>query len=271
MLRRIVSSWLLVLVVGMAASAEDKSGFVPLFNGKDLTGFKTHPDDKARWEVKDGLIVGTGGVGHLYSERGDYENFHYRVEAKINDMGNSGQYFRTQFGKGFPKGYEAQINSTHRDPIKTGSLYGFPERLVKDQLVKPDEFFTYEVIARGNHITIKVNGKETVNFEDAKGTYKKGHFAFQQHHDGSVVKIKSVEVKVDDGPWQAATLDPSTTSKYSWKLFTYNWKGATAGEHTIVSRVTDTTGRVQPTSEELETKKTFLEDNSQHPRKVMIA
>ena len=83
--------------------------------------------------------------------------------------------------------------------------------------------------------------------------------------------IKGVEVKVDDGPWQPATLDPSTTSKYSWKLFTYNWKGATPGEHTIVSRVTDTTGRVQPTSEELETKKTFLEDNSQHPRKVMVS
>ncbi len=83
--------------------------------------------------------------------------------------------------------------------------------------------------------------------------------------------IKSVEVKVDEGPWQPATLNPSTTSRYSWKLFTYAWAGATPGEHTIVSRVTDATGRVQPTAEELETKKTFLEDNSQHPRKVMIA
>ena len=82
--------------------------------------------------------------------------------------------------------------------------------------------------------------------------------------------IKSVEVKVDDGPWQPATLDPATKSKYSWKLFTYTWSGATAGEHTLVSRVTDANGEVQPTAEELETKKTFLEDNSQHPRKVMV-
>jgi DMSO/TMAO reductase YedYZ molybdopterin-dependent catalytic subunit len=82
--------------------------------------------------------------------------------------------------------------------------------------------------------------------------------------------IKSVEVKVDEGPWQAATLDPATTSKYSWKLFTYTWTGATPGEHTLVSRVTDATGRVQPTAAELENKKTFLEDNSQYPRKVMI-
>ena len=82
--------------------------------------------------------------------------------------------------------------------------------------------------------------------------------------------IKSVEVKVDDGPWQAATLDPATNAKYSWKLFTYTWNGATPGEHTLVSRVTDVKGEVQPTAEELETKKTFLEDNSQQPRKVMI-
>ena len=83
--------------------------------------------------------------------------------------------------------------------------------------------------------------------------------------------IKSVEVKVDDGPWQPATIDPATNSKYSWKLFTYAWSGATPGEHTLVSRVTDVTGAVQPTAEALENKKTFLEDNSQHPRKVMIA
>ena len=82
--------------------------------------------------------------------------------------------------------------------------------------------------------------------------------------------LRSVEVKVDDGPWQRATLDPANT-QYSWKLFTYRWEGATPGEHTLVSRATDATGIVQPTAEELTRKKTFLEDNSQHPRKVMIA
>jgi len=83
--------------------------------------------------------------------------------------------------------------------------------------------------------------------------------------------LKSVEVRVDDGPWQAATMDPSTSSKYSWKLFNYTWNGATRGEHTLVSRVTDVNGKIQPTAEELESKKTFLEDNSQFPRKVMIS
>ena len=82
--------------------------------------------------------------------------------------------------------------------------------------------------------------------------------------------IKSVEVSVDQGPWQPATVDAEPNSKYSWKLFTYTWNGATPGEHTLVSRVTDVTGKVQPTEKDLENKKSFLEDNSQHPRKVMI-
>jgi DMSO/TMAO reductase YedYZ molybdopterin-dependent catalytic subunit len=83
--------------------------------------------------------------------------------------------------------------------------------------------------------------------------------------------IKSVEVKVDDGPWQPATMDPSTNGKYSWKFYNYTWNGATPGAHTIVSRATDATGKVQPTEQELETKKSFLEQNSQAPRKVMVS
>ncbi len=89
-------------------------------------------------------------------------------------------------------------------------------------------------------------------------------------NDGTPVRL--AEVKVDEGPWQPATWDPTTTKdKYGWKLFTYTWNGATPGEHTLVSRVTDVTGRVQPTAQENATKKSFLEENSQAPRKVRIA
>lgn len=83
--------------------------------------------------------------------------------------------------------------------------------------------------------------------------------------------VRSVEVRADDGPWQAAALDPATRDKYSWKLFTCEWTGATPGEHTLVSRVTDANGLVQPTAEALENKKTFLEDNAQFPRRVKIS
>ena len=82
--------------------------------------------------------------------------------------------------------------------------------------------------------------------------------------------LRSVEVKIDEGPWQKATLDPGNT-KYSWKLFTFSWDGAAPGPHTLVSRVTDAEGNVQPTADELKRKKTFLEDNSQFPRKITIS
>src|SRR5262249_21716240 len=101
-------------VPGGEKKTAGKDGWVQLFNGKDLTGWKTHPKTPGEWSVQDGAIMGRGNNNsHLFSDRGDYENFHFRIEAKISDKGNSGQFFRANFEPGFPKGYEAQINSTH--------------------------------------------------------------------------------------------------------------------------------------------------------------
>lgn len=205
-----------------------------LFNGKDLTGWRIHPNPNpgayaktvareeggkvvafegetkdgkriALWTVKDGTLVGSGPHSHLFTVKDDYADFHYRVEAKINDKGNSGQYFRTEFGPGFPKGYEAQINATHTDQIRTGSLYPSFGKLsaedrakilvMKDAPHKADEFFVQEVIAEGNHIQIFVNGKKTVDFTDPNNTYKKGCFALQGHDPGTVVTFKKIEWK----------------------------------------------------------------------------
>ena len=82
--------------------------------------------------------------------------------------------------------------------------------------------------------------------------------------------IKAVEVRVDDGPWQAASMDPATKEKYGWKLFTYTVNSLPPGEHTLVSRAIDATGKIQPTAKELENKKSFLEDNSQTVRKIKV-
>ena len=104
----------------------------------------------SNWEVKDGAIVGTGKASMLYSPK-TYKNFKFRAEIKINDHGNSGMYFRCPAQDGsFGKGYEAQIDSTHRDPIRTGSLYTFVH--IYKQLVPPDTWFTYEVEVRGQEL-----------------------------------------------------------------------------------------------------------------------
>jgi DMSO/TMAO reductase YedYZ molybdopterin-dependent catalytic subunit len=81
--------------------------------------------------------------------------------------------------------------------------------------------------------------------------------------------LKSVEVKVDDGPWREAEVDPQA-SQYSWKLFRYTWDNPSPGEHTIVSRVTDVNGLVQATPEEMPEKPSRWENYAQFPRTVKI-
>ncbi len=170
---------------------KDDGGWVQIFNGKNLNGWVVHPEDKARWSVQDGAIVGEGPVGHLYTERGDYENFRFRIEAMISDGGNSGQYFRTEIAKGFPPAhYEAQINATHGDPVRTGSLYNIVP--ITQQKHKPNEWFTQEVVADGDHIVIILNGETVVDTHDSK--YSKGHLGLQQHNEGSVVRVRKAEV-----------------------------------------------------------------------------
>src|SRR4051794_5365942 len=113
---------ILVLGVLPGAAADDKKeepagGWGQGVDGESLKGWKVYPKGTGKWKVEKGLLVGSGPASHLFSEK-QYTNFHFRVKAMINDKGNSGQYFRTQFGPGFPRGWEAQINSTHTDPVR---------------------------------------------------------------------------------------------------------------------------------------------------------
>ncbi|GJM14464.1 MAG: hypothetical protein DHS20C12_28670 [Pseudohongiella sp.] len=81
--------------------------------------------------------------------------------------------------------------------------------------------------------------------------------------------LRSIEVKIDDGPWQQAQMNPRST-KYSWKLFNFDWNDATPGDHTIVSRVTDINGNVQPTNDMLPEKVSYWENYGQFPRTLTI-
>lgn len=187
------------VTVGEGEKKDDS--WIQLFNGKDLTGFKTLDPKQLNesWHVKDGILYSKGKqTSYLFSEKDDYENFHYRIEVKISDKGNSGQFFRAKFASD-PQGYEAQINSSFPDPQKTGSLYNFVK--ITEMLVPPDTWFTQEVIANGNHIQILVNGRKVIDFKDAKNTYRRGHFAIQQHGPAKggpdvEVALKKIEIKL---------------------------------------------------------------------------
>ena len=189
---------LVFAVAGAKAHAEEN--WIPLFDGKTMDGWEKVGSEKSVWEVKDGAIEGSGPASMLVNTTGPYKNFRYRAEVKINDRGNSGLYFRTTRKPGFADGYEAQIDSTHTDPIRTGSLYGMCH--VYKRLVEPGEWFTYDLTVRDDvwrgrpmtRIKITVNGDELYEYMDFEKTFKEGHFAFQQHDPGSKVSIRKVEV-----------------------------------------------------------------------------
>ena len=84
--------------------------------------------------------------------------------------------------------------------------------------------------------------------------------------------IAKVEVKVDEGPWQATVLHDEPRSKYGWTFFSIDLGQLSPGEHTIVSRAINVNGRVQPTAEddEIALKKTYWEAYEQWPRKISL-
>lgn len=183
--------WILLFLGSAALAADD--GWIRMFDGKTLDGWKAN-DNPESWTVKNGAIVGDGEKSHLFYMQHECENCEFKAMVKLNHGGNSGMYFRTAWGPGFPKGYEAQVNNTHPDWRRTGSLYHLSD--VKEQLVPDDTWWTQHIIANGNHIIIKVNDKTVVDFVDQANTYKKGHLALQQHNKGSVVEFKDLMMRL---------------------------------------------------------------------------
>jgi hypothetical protein len=190
----------------LSDKGKSRDGFRSLFSGKDFTSWKGHPRQPGNWRLQNGILIGSGpAVSHLFSTRDDYKDFHLRVEARINNGGNSGVYFRAPFdislppnNPKYPLGYEAQINSMSKDPRKTGSLFITPGGAVvpvSQSLHLPDQWFTLEVIAEGNHIVVKVNGKTTADYIDEKRLYSSGHIALQQLDAQTVVEFRKIEIK----------------------------------------------------------------------------
>jgi hypothetical protein len=170
----------------------EKEGFVRLFDGKTLSGWKA-ADNPGSWSVtEDGAIKASGERSHLFSPK-EYTDFELYAEVKTEPKSNGGIFFRTEFGPEWPKGYESQVANTHGDPQKTGGIYNLAK--VFKQHVKDGEWWSQHIICKGNHIIVKLNGKTVVDFTDKKNTHSKGHFALQQHDPSGTVYYRNVMVK----------------------------------------------------------------------------
>lgn len=197
----------LALSVTCLASAADKDGWISLFDGKSLAGWKANevPDT---FKVENGELIVKGPRAHLFYagdvQGAKFKNFELKLDIKTLPKANSGVYFHTEFqGPGWPaKGYEVQVNNTHGDPKKTAGLYN-----VKDNFEAPakdGEWFTMTIKVVGKHITTSVNGKVIVDYTEEENPARKanpgrligsGTFALQGHDAGSVIHYKNIFVK----------------------------------------------------------------------------
>jgi len=212
----------------MATTSSDSGGFLSLFNGKDLNGWTPAKENPDSFSVKDGILVVKGGRSHLFYtgkvNGGKFKNFELRLKVKTFPGSNSGVYFHTAYqDQGWPeKGYECQVNSTHKDPKKTGSLYGVKNILVlaegqkeppgdnirRDKSPSSDgEWFDYDITVKDRNIHIKVNGETTVDYNEPEGGPKtnftgrrlsEGTFAIQAHDPNSETHYREIQVKVLD-------------------------------------------------------------------------
>ncbi len=189
--------------------------WVQLFNGKNLTGWKTYTNQPGNWRVEKGVLIGSGKGENLFTERGDFENFRLRAEARVNDQGIGGIFFRCKFdlivrnGRPlWPHGYSVRISGNGpRYTFYTGSLshpndmdarnalFGRESLVVKEPLHKPDEWFTLELLAEGNHLVTKVNDKTAVDFIDDKPRYSSGHLALNSFAPSTQIEFREIEIK----------------------------------------------------------------------------
>ncbi len=186
-----------------------EKGFVSLFDGKSLNGWRVNSENPKSFIVKDGNIVIDGPRAHLFYagdvEKHNFKNFVLRAQVKTFPKANSGIYFHTKYqDSGWPDaGFEAQVNNTHGDPKKTGGLYAVKD--VNPAPAQDGEWFDYEIRVKDKRVTIKINGKVTSSWTEVPNAphlksmpgrkLGSGTFALQAHDPKSVIHYRNIRVK----------------------------------------------------------------------------
>ncbi len=203
---------LCALSTGLAQSSAD-NGWTSMFNGKDLSGWKSNEETPGTFYVVNGVLKVNSGRAHLFYVGADgqanFKNFELKAKVLTTPGSNSGIYFHTKFvEKNWPfDGFECQVNTSHTDRKKTGGLYGVQD--VNDVAPSKDfEWFDYYIKVEGNHVTIQINGKTTVDWVQPAGwdptkalkgmdgrKLGSGTFALQAHDPKSTTFYKDLFVR----------------------------------------------------------------------------
>lgn len=189
-------------------SQAQQGGWISLFDGKSLNGWKVG-DNAETFSVKDSMIIVHGKTAHLFYvgnvQDHNFKNFEFKADVMTHQGANSGIYIHTGYQEsGWPaKGYEIQVNNSHTDWRRTGSVYGIQD--IKEVYVKDNEWFTMDITVSGKTITVKINDKVVNEYiepadlhrtgGDAERVLSSGTFALQGHDPNSLVFFRNIMVK----------------------------------------------------------------------------
>lgn len=200
---------LLFLFFFCISAFSQEGPWIELFSGKDLADWRIS-ENPTSFSIENQLLKVAGPRAHAFYAGpvggADFKNFELLVEVKTMPKANSGIFFHTSYQEsGWPeKGYEIQVNQSHTDWRKSGSLYSFQD--VKEVVVSDEEWYTYHVKVNGDQISVALNGKVVMEYDesdDAKRTlplglkrFDSGTIALQAHDPESVIYYRSVKIKL---------------------------------------------------------------------------
>jgi hypothetical protein len=212
--RRAALALLVAVPAAPRAFCDPADGWISLFDGKSLAGWKPS-EHTGTFTVADGQIVVHGDRSHLFytgpQHDPDFKNFELTADVMTRPGANSGIYFHTAYQPtGFPSaGFEVQIANTHQgangyvEHKKTGSLYGV--RNVSKQLVTDNEWFNMNILVRGKQVQIRVNQMLVVDYIEPTPPFRAdpnfqrvlnhGTFALQGHDPRSTTYFKNIRVR----------------------------------------------------------------------------
>ena len=206
-MKRILST---ALFLGLALltlrAADSEAGFVKIFDGQTMNGWKLGDADAKSWRIEDGVLVAQGNRSHAFyvGDEKPFKDFELKVDVMTASNSNGGIYFHTKYQEsGWPKaGFECQVNVTHTDWVKTGSIYGVAK--VGTTPAKDNQWWTQHIIVKGKTVTVKIDGQTVLEYTEPPGVqagtdfarkFGQGTFALQAHDPKSVVKYKNIRVK----------------------------------------------------------------------------
>lgn len=200
----------IVAISAMAGPLASAGDWIQMFDGKSFDGWKK-TEHKDSWKIENGALMCDGERSHLFYVANDrpFDDFEFECEVKTTPGSNAGIYFHTRLQEtGWPKyGYECQVNISHKDPKKSGSLYGVVNVSADDLkgLIEDNEWYRTKIRVKGRHIVISINDKVMVDYTEQKnkeafsGSFERrlgeGTFALQAHDPKSKVYFRNLRVR----------------------------------------------------------------------------